>query len=96
MAPAELEEIIRDFPNVAEVAVIGIPNSALGEAPRAYVVPQPNAKIDCDKLFDYVKGKVAPYKQLVGGIIIVDSIPKNMNGKILRREIKLQYQASGV
>lgn len=93
VAPAELEEIIRDFPNVSEAAVIGIPHEQLGEVPRAYVVPKQDAKVDSDKLFTYVKEKVAPYKQLAGGISIVASIPKNASGKILRRELKLQYQS---
>lgn len=60
------------------------------------MVPQQGARIDCDKLLDYVKEKVAPYKQLQGGINVVKDIPKNASGKILRRELKLQYQASAV
>lgn len=92
MAPAELEEIIRNFPNVAEAAVIGVPHSSLGETPKAFVVPQEGAQIDCQKLLMHVKEKVAPYKQLVGGITVVDSIPRNATGKILRRQLKLQYE----
>lgn len=94
VAPAELEEIIRNFPNVAEAAVIGIPHPTLGEAPRAYVVPQEGAKIDSDRLKNYVKEQVAPYKQLAGGIAVVDSIPKNATGKILRRQLKLLYEST--
>lgn len=91
MAPAELEEILRSFPNVAEAAVIGVPDDSLGEVPKAFVVPQQNTNIDCEKLMKYVKDKVAPYKQLAGGVSVVDSIPKNPSGKILRRQLKLQY-----
>lgn len=94
VAPAELEEIIRDFPNVSEAAVIGIPHDQHGEVPRAYIVPQKGQKVDSEKLVSFVKDKVAPYKQISGGICIVDSIPKNPSGKILRRELKLQYQAT--
>lgn len=92
MAPAELEEIIRSFPNVAEAAVIGVSHSEMGEVPKAFVVPKPNTNIDCEKIKKYVKDKVAPYKQLTGGVTIVDSIPKNPSGKILRRQLKLQYE----
>lgn len=95
MPPAELEEIIRNYPNVAEAAVIGIPHDKYGEVPRAYIVPQQGATVDCDKLISYVKEKVAPYKQIAGGVTVVDSIPKNASGKILRRELKLQYQTRG-
>lgn len=86
-----MEEIIRAFPNVAEAAVIAVPHSSLGEAPRAFVVPEQGAKIDVDKLMKYVKTKVTPYKQLAGGVSIVEGIPKNATGKILRRKIKLEY-----
>lgn len=96
VAPAELEEIIRNFPNVSEAAVIGIPHSLLGEAPRAYVVPQEGTQIDCEELMRHVKEKLAPYKQLAGGISVVESIPKNASGKILRRELKQQYQNSHI
>ncbi|CAG9863295.1 unnamed protein product [Phyllotreta striolata] len=92
VAPAELEEIIRDFPDVIDAAVIGIPHEAYGECPRAYVVPRPNTKIDVQKLNDYVNSKVANYKQLKGGVNVVESIPKNPSGKILRRQLKLMYE----
>lgn len=40
---------------------------------------------------EYVKQNVAPYKKLAGGVSIVESIPKNPSGKILRKELKLKY-----
>lgn len=91
--PAELEEIIRTFPEVSDVGVIGIPHLISGEVPRAYVVPKEGKQIDIDKLDEFVSSKVAKYKQLKGGIAVVDSIPKNASGKILRRQLKLQYEA---
>lgn len=94
VAPAELEEIIRSFPNVSDAAVIGITDPKQGEAPRAYVVPKKDAKINITDLNNYVKSKVAEYKQLKGGIAIVDSIPKNASGKILRRTLKLEFEKS--
>lgn len=91
MAPAELEELLRNFPNVSDAAVIGIPDMISGELPRAYVVPKANAKINTDELYNYVAEKVAPYKKLKGGIEVRDSIPKNASGKIMRRQLKLEY-----
>lgn len=91
MAPAELEEIIRVFPNVSEAAVVGIPHKTLGEVPRAFVVPQKGTSINKEALIEYVKGQVASYKQLAGGVSIVDNIPKNITGKMLKRELKLEY-----
>jgi 4-coumarate--CoA ligase len=94
VAPAELEEIIRDFPNVADAAVIGVPHPVNGEAPRAYIVPKKDAKVNIQALEEYIKSKVAHYKQLKGGVAVVDTIPKNASGKIMRRTLKLQYEQS--
>lgn len=94
--PAELEEIIRDYPGVAEAAVIGIPHKFHGEVPRAYVVVKENCKIDVDKLRTQVESKVAKHKRLEGGIVIVEEIPKNASGKIMRRKLKLKYLEENV
>uniref|UniRef100_V5GTJ7 Luciferin 4-monooxygenase n=1 Tax=Anoplophora glabripennis TaxID=217634 RepID=V5GTJ7_ANOGL len=92
VAPAELEEIIRDFPAVDDAAVIGVAHDSYGELPRAYVVPKKGEILKAAELAEYVAEKVASYKQLKGGIEIVDSIPKNSAGKILRRQLKLAYE----
>lgn len=89
--PAELEEIIRDFPQVEDAAVIGIPHQSHGEIPRAYVVPKKGTQLDVKKLTEFVNEKVANYKQIRGGIAVVESIPKNAAGKILRRQLKDQF-----
>ncbi|XP_028142622.1 uncharacterized protein LOC114336452 isoform X2 [Diabrotica virgifera virgifera] len=91
VAPAELEEIIRDHPSVAEAAVIGIPHPLSGEVPRAYIVPKKDKTVDLEELDQYVSNKVAKYKKLSGGIQVVDVIPKNPSGKILRRKLKENY-----
>lgn len=91
VAPAELEEIIRSFPGISEAAVIGIPHEYLGESPRAYVVLKPGENVNTSKLNEYVSAKVAKHKRIVGGITVLDAIPKNPSGKILRRELKKLY-----
>ncbi|KAG5672098.1 hypothetical protein PVAND_002253 [Polypedilum vanderplanki] len=91
VAPAELEEILRMHDEIVDAAVIGIPNAATGELPRAYIVPTSNSKINEKIVKDYVAQKVAEYKRLEGGVEIVDSIPKNATGKILRRQLKEKY-----
>lgn len=91
VAPAELEELIRDFDGVVDACVIGVPHETQGEVPRAYVVPKKGATLDASKLAEYVAGKVAPYKQLQGGIAVVEAIPKTASGKLLRRQLKAEY-----
>nr|CAI5829800.1 unnamed protein product [Callosobruchus analis] len=95
VSPAELEEIIRGIPEVDEAAVIGIPHSTNGEAPRAYVVPKRGKSITPKNIQDYVADKVAKYKQLSGGVAVVQEIPKNPSGKILRRSLKTQFDSTG-
>lgn len=89
--PAELEELIRNHPTVDDAAVIGIPHPLHGEVPRAYIVPKKDKNFNSDELNEYVAEKVASYKKLAGGIEVVDSIPKNAAGKILRRKLKEGY-----
>lgn len=88
--PAELEEILRDHPDITDAAVIGIPHHNAGELPRAYVVRK-NPNITEKDIKDYVAKKVAEYKRLEGGVEFIDAIPKNATGKILRRELKKKF-----
>nr|CAD7595426.1 unnamed protein product [Timema genevievae] len=62
VAPAELEEILRSHPSVAEAAVIGVPDKRAGEVPRAFVVC--TTEVSEDELKNYVAGKVSDFKQL--------------------------------
>ncbi|CAG9822644.1 unnamed protein product [Phaedon cochleariae] len=96
VAPAELEELLRSFPGVDDAAVIGIPHQAHGEVPRAYVVPKEGFALNVEEIKEYVAIKVTKYKQLVGGVQIVDTIPKNPSGKILRRLLKQNYKEKGI
>lgn len=56
--------------------------------PRAYVVAADAQKISEDEIKDFIKARLAPYKQLRGGVVSVDEIPKNAIGKFLRRELR--------
>jgi len=91
VAPAELEEILRMHPEITDAAVIGIPNPATGELPRAFVVAKKNSAVNEKNVQDFVAQKVSEFKRLAGGVEFVDSIPKNATGKILRRELKKRY-----
>lgn len=91
--PAELEEILRDHPDIADAAVIGIPHPTAGESPRAYVVSK-NGALTEKEVKEFVAKKVAEYKRLEGGVEFIEAIPKNATGKILRRELKLRFEAS--
>jgi len=90
--PAELEDLLRTIPGVADVAVIGIPHERFGEAPRAYIVKSADSKITDVEITKYVAENAAPYKQLVGGVEFIEAIPKSNPGKILRKELKASFK----
>lgn len=90
VAPTELEQLLVTHPVVQEAAVIGVPapDDPSSELPRAYVVVADSSKISVEEVKEFVKARLAPYKQLRGGVMFVDEIPKNPSGKILRRELR--------
>lgn len=58
--------------------------------PRGYIVAKPNVKINEQDILAFVQDKVAAYKRLES-VVVIDEIPKNATGKIMRRDIKLKY-----
>ncbi|KAH0845542.1 hypothetical protein AYO21_11910 [Fonsecaea monophora] len=86
VAPAELEGLLLSHPLIEDAAVIGVPGEGT-EVPRAYVVADKN-KISEAEIKEFVKSKVAPYKQLRGGVVYLDQLPRNAVGKILRKDLR--------
>lgn len=89
--PAELEQVLREHPNIDEAAVIGIPHELYGEVPRAFVVQKKATNVSEKELHAFVDERLSDYKRLRGGIQFVDSVPKNATGKLLRRQLKELY-----
>lgn len=89
--PAELEEILRSHEKILDVAIIGIPDDISGEVPKACVVLKSGAKATSEEIRDFLANRVASYKKLEGGVDFLDLIPRNLSGKILRRELRARY-----
>ncbi|EEH49929.1 uncharacterized protein PADG_06008 [Paracoccidioides brasiliensis Pb18] len=89
VAPAEIEGLLDTHPEIKEAAVCGIPSpdDPGSDIPRAYIVADPT-RISEQEVKQFVKDRLAPYKQLRGGVVFVDELPKNAVGKLLRRELK--------
>ncbi|KAK8048803.1 Photinus-luciferin 4-monooxygenase (ATP-hydrolyzing) [Apiospora phragmitis] len=94
VAPAELEGLLLGHSDIADACVIpAFDKERYEEVPRAYVVMKagvPRTDEKAKELIDWVASKVAPHKQLRGGIRFIDEVPKNPSGKILRRVLKEQ------
>ncbi|KAG9665033.1 acetyl-CoA synthetase-like protein, partial [Aureobasidium melanogenum] len=101
VAPAELEGLLMTHKSVADVAVVGVHDAVKHtELPRAYIVLVSGIEGTpeiANEIMEWIKSRVAYYKQLRGGIQFVDAIPKSPTGKILRRVIKdwIAKDASG-
>jgi acyl-CoA synthetase (AMP-forming)/AMP-acid ligase II len=87
--PREIEEVLHEHPDVAEAAVLGVPDPALGEEVAACVALKQGAVTTPDELRDFVKSRVAPDKY-PRRVWLVDALPKGPTGKILKREIQHQ------
>jgi len=85
--PAELEGLLLTHPDVADAAVIPIPDEEAGELPKAFVVLKPGHEADPEEIVAFVGGHVAHYKQ-IRLIEVVAEIPKSASGKILRRVLR--------
>jgi acyl-CoA synthetase (AMP-forming)/AMP-acid ligase II len=91
--PAEIENMINEHPAVGSVAVVGVPDPRLGEVGYAYVIPRLNASIAGDELVAWCRDKMANYK-VPRHVEIVDALPLNASGKVLKYELRERAQAT--
>ena len=85
--PAEVEEVLNRFPDVAEAAVIGSPDAERGEIVKALVVPRAGAALDLAALEGHLQKFLSKHKR-PRQIDVVRELPKNFLGKIQRRRLR--------
>ncbi|XP_035902710.1 4-coumarate--CoA ligase 1 [Anopheles stephensi] len=90
--PAEIEAILLTNPKIKDAGVVGLPDEAAGELPMAFVVKQPGTNLTEQEVQRYVADRASPAKRLHGGVRFVAEIPKNVSGKILRRELRAMLE----
>eukprot|EP00088_Acartia_fossae_P039379 TRINITY_DN4098_c0_g1_i4.p1 TRINITY_DN4098_c0_g1~~TRINITY_DN4098_c0_g1_i4.p1 ORF type:complete len:371 (-),score=73.62 TRINITY_DN4098_c0_g1_i4:147-1094(-) len=86
VAPAELENVLRLLDGVQDVAVLGVDDERAGQLPRAFIVR--SGDLTEEQIHAYMADKLSPHKQLKGGIVFVEAIPRSAAGKILKRQLK--------
>lgn len=88
--PAEVENAIFGHPDVADVAVIGVPDEKWGEAVKAIVVPKPETSPTAESIIEWAKERIAGYKT-PKSVDFADVLPRNPSGKVLRRQLRDPY-----
>ena len=88
--PAEIENVLYQLPQVAEAAIIGVPSEKWGEVGLAVLALKPGATIDRATVVDHCIRQLAKFK-VPNDIAIVDALPRNATGKVLKRELRIQF-----
>ena len=89
----EVERVLAEHPAVAELAVIGVPDEKWGESVKAVVAFHPDQAAEPEELIEFARERLAHYKA-PRTIDVVEALPRNPSGKILKRDLRKQYWAS--
>lgn len=88
----EVERVLAEHPAVLELAVIGVPDDRWGETVKAVVAFKPDASVEPQELIDFARERLAHYKA-PSSIDVVEALPRNPSGKILKRDLRKNYWA---
>ncbi len=89
--PQDIEAVLTAHPHVDDVAVIGLPSMRWGETPVALLVPRPDCSIENATMLAWCNQRLGK-QQRIAEVIIIDELPRNPNGKILKRELRQQFK----
>ena len=85
--PREVEDVLAEHPDVAEVAVIGVPHPYTGETVRALVVPREQTAPEADSVIDFAAARLARFK-CPTSVEFVDQLPHSATGKVAKGRLR--------
>ena len=85
--PSEVEDAIASHPDVADVAVVGIPHERWGQTVAAVVVPRAGAVLDADRVVSHVRDRLASFKKPTT-VVFADELPRTASLKVKRHEVR--------
>lgn len=85
--PREIEEVLVRHPDIAEVAVIGVPDARWGETLLTFAVVRPGSTLTAADIVAFCHGKLAAFK-IPKELELIDALPRNANGKVLKTELR--------
>jgi fatty-acyl-CoA synthase len=88
--PREVEEFLYGHPDVADVQVVGVPDTRYGEELMAWIVPRGGAEIDQESVAEFCRGRIAHHK-IPRYVAMVDEFPMTVTGKV--QKFKLRERA---
>jgi fatty-acyl-CoA synthase len=85
--PAEIEDHLHLHPEVAEAAVVGVPDEEWGERLKAFVVRRPGSQLSAEAVVQHCREGLADFKR-PREVVFIDALPRNPTGKVLKRELR--------
>jgi fatty-acyl-CoA synthase len=84
--PAEVERVLREHPQIEDIAVVGVPDDKWGEVGQAFVIPKKGANFSADSLIDFCKARMAAFK-CPRKVMLCKEFPRTSLGKVRKREL---------
>ena len=90
IAPKEVEDLLVRHPQVAEIAIVGLPDPRTGERACAVIVPRPGTPPDVDSLSRYLREQGMAVFKAPEQVVLRDTLPKNDAGKVLKHQLRAE------